>query len=166
MVSFQYFMWLLEEVAGQPYFRVAVVLYLHLTLLIHEVGHAVVGALLGLKSTGIRLGTRPILKIPLPGYPISVGLVPGSGHTTFELEDNFPETWQVLVTFLAGPLLVSCAGVVFFLMLRHTEIYTAAIFGALMVFHGFYDLRESCPDGVEVRRLWRVLRERQLKEAR
>jgi hypothetical protein len=166
MVSFQYFLWSMEDMVTQPYFWIVLTLYMHGTTLIHESGHALVGALLGLKSTAIRVGTGPNLTIPLPGYPITVGLIPKSGHATFVDEANFPDTWQVLVTYLAGPLALVCSGLVVFLLLRHVEHSTAVIFGVLMGLNGLYDLRANVPDGAKARRVWKVLRARRLTEAR
>lgn len=166
MVSYQFFLWTVEDVVKQNCFAIGVyLLFLPIGLVIHEAGHAIVGAMLGLRSTGIRIGSRPVLTVGVFGYSITVGWVPTSGHTTFVDEQDFPDTWQVLATFLAGPLSVVCAGPVFFLLFRESHAYAAAIFGTLFSFHGIYDLRASCPDGESIRRLWRLLRAERLKEA-
>jgi hypothetical protein len=166
MVSFQFFLWAIEDSVKQYPFTIGVYfLFSHMMLVIHEGGHAVAGALLGVPSTGIRIGTRPIFKVVVLGYSITVGWLPTSGHTTFVDEGNFPDTWQVLVTYLAGPLSVVCAGPLFFLLVQHSHVYTASIFGALFVLSGICDLRKNCPDGLALRRLWKVLRPERLKEA-
>lgn len=154
--------WLVaEEIFTKYLFEVAsVVLFLHVTLTIHECAHAVVGVLLGLRSTGIRIGVEPLFTFSVLGYEIALGLWPSNGHTTFVDEGRFPDTWQVLVTYLAGPLSVVCAGPVFFMLSRHGHFPAAVSLGALCSFSGLYDLRKSCPDGVAIRRVWKVLRTR------
>jgi hypothetical protein len=159
MISLQFYLWALEDAAKENLFAIGVyILFLHIGLVIHEAGHAIVGALLGVRSTGIRFGAKPLFTVVVLGYSVTLGWLPTSGHTTFEDEKNFPDTWQVLATFLAGPLSVVFAGPVFFLLFQHSHPYAAAIFGAFFSFHGLYDLRASCPDGVAIRRLWKVLR--------
>ena len=166
MYSFQFVLWTLEEAVKQYQFAIGVyVLFGHMLLTLHEGGHALIGALVGVRSTGIRIGAKPSFTITVLGYAIAVGWRPTSGHTTFVDEGNFPDTWQVLVTYLAGPLSVVCAGPVFFLLFRHSHFHVAAIFGALFVFCGIYDLRKSCPDGEAIRRRWKILRSEGFKEA-
>jgi hypothetical protein len=166
MYSFQFVLWSIEETVKQYHFAIAVyVLFTHVMLTIHEGGHAVTGALVGVRSTGIRIGGGPMFTITVLGYPITVGWMPTSGHTTFVDEGNFPNTWQVLATYLAGPVLVVCAGPVFFLLFRHSHFYVAAIFGALFVLCGICDLRKNCPDGKAIRELWGMLRSEEFKES-
>jgi hypothetical protein len=147
MYSFQFVLWSIEQAVRQYQFAIAVyIVFAHVMLAIHEGGHAVTGALVGVRSTGIRIGASPLFTITVRGYAI-------------------PNTWQVLVTYLAGPLSVVCAGPVFFLLFRHSHFYVAAIFGALFVVAGICDLRKNCPDGKAIRELWRILRAEVFKDA-
>jgi hypothetical protein len=166
MYSFQFVLWSIEQAVRQYQFAIAVyIVFAHVMLAIHEGGHAVTGALVGVRSTGIRIGASPLFTITVRGYAITVGWMPSSGHTTFVDEGHFSNTWQVLVTYLAGPLSVVCAGPVFFLLFRHSHFYVAAIFGALFVVAGICDLRKNCPDGKAIRELWRILRAEVFKDA-
>lgn len=166
MYSFYSIWCVIEESVNQNLFAIGVYfLFGHMMLTLHEGGHAITGAMLGVRSTGIRIGSKPIFTVPVLGYAVTVGWLPTSGHTTFVDEGNFPDTWQVLVTYLAGPLSVFCAGPVFFLLFQHNHFHAAAIFGALFSFCGIYDLRKNCPDGTAIRRLWKVLRSEGLKGA-
>lgn len=159
MDSFQFVLWNLEDALRQYQFAIVVyLLFSHTVLAIHECGHALTGALLGLRSTGIRIGTGQVFRFAIRGYAVIIGWRPGSGHTTFVDEGNFPKTWQVLVTYLAGPLSVVLAGPVFFLCFRHSHLLAASIFGALAIFAGLYDLRKATPDGTAIRQIWKVLR--------
>jgi hypothetical protein len=166
MVSFQLFWWNFEDAVRQYQFAIVVyILFAHMVFAIHEVGHAVAGALLGVRSTGIRIGTKPIFTVVVRGYSFTLGWLPNNGHTTFVDEGNFPDTWQVLLTYLCGPLAVLCAGPVFFLLFRHAHFYEATIFGLCFFFCGIYDLRKTCPDGIAIRRLLHVLRSERLTGA-
>jgi hypothetical protein len=165
MYSFQFVWWSIEQAVWQYQFAIGVyVVFTHVMLAIHEGAHAVTGALVGVRSTGIRIGASPIFTITVRGYAITVGWMPSSGHTTFVDEGHFSNTWPVLVTYLAGPLSVVCAGPVFFLLFRHSHFYEAAIFGALFVLCGICDLRKSCPDGKAIRELWGMLRSEEFEE--
>jgi len=158
MVLFQTFFAVFLDTVQQKFTIGMDFFFLPIGLVLHECGHAVVGALLGVRSTGIRFGEKPVFTKVVRGYSITVGWLPTSGHTTFVDERNFPQTWQVLATYLAGPLAVFFFGPVFFLMFQHSHLYAAALFGALFSFNGIYDLRANCPDGIAIRRLWKVLR--------
>jgi hypothetical protein len=159
MYSFQFIVWALEDTVKQYHFAIATyLLFFHTMLVIHEGSHAATGALLGLRSTGVRIGDKPLFTISVLHYAVTLGWKPTSGHTYFVDEENFPDTWQVLATYLAGPLAVVFAGPVFFLLFRHSHLRTAAVFGVLFSFCGVYDLRKGCPDGKAIRRLWKILR--------
>lgn len=144
-----------------PFEAASFVLFLHVMLTIHECSHAIVGALCGVPSTGIRIGDKPLFTLPVLGYNITIGWKPSSGHTTFVDEGNFPDTWAVFATYLAGPLSVILAGPVFFSLCRHSHFLLAVSFGPLFSFCGIHDLRKRCPDGGAIRRLWKVLRARE-----
>jgi membrane-associated protease RseP (regulator of RpoE activity) len=161
MNTFQLVLLVIEEIFTKYPFEVAgFVLFLHSVLAIHEGSHAIVGALCGVRSTGIRIGDKPLFTIPVLGYKITVGWLPSSGHTTFVDEEKLPDTWQVFVTYLAGPLSVICAGPLFYMLCRDSHFFLAVSLGALFSVCGIYDLRKNCPDGAAIRRLWKVLRAR------
>jgi hypothetical protein len=154
-------LWVFKDIFTNDLVEVAsFILFFHVMLTIHEGAHAVVGALCGVPSTGIRIGDKPLFTIHVLGYKVALGWRPSSGHTTFVDEGRFPDSWAVFMTYLAGPLAVVCTGPVFFLLCRHNHFLLAVSFGALFSFCGIYDLRKSCPDGAAIRRLWKVLRAR------
>ncbi|WP_434715605.1 M50 family metallopeptidase [Paraburkholderia sp. A3RO-2L] len=151
--------WVVKELFTQYPLELFVISFFKYWLIaIHEIGHAVVGAFCGLRSTGIRIGDKPVLTVTIRGYRITIGRRAHSGHVTFVDEGNFQDTWQVFATYLAGPLAVIIAGPVFFVLLNPGHWYLAHVYSIVLVLCGFYDLRKTCPDGKAIRRLWVVLR--------
>jgi membrane-associated protease RseP (regulator of RpoE activity) len=120
-------------------------------ILIHEIGHALAGKMLGVPATQITVGLPAIFTVKIKGLPISFGLIPLIGSARI---DDTGKHWLIKLTVaIAGPAISFATACISYAVAGSEYILEAFrngfwIWGIVKAF--WYDTDFPIPDAASV----------------